>query len=768
MSRRIRNLFKAWSSNSSRRRIKRPSTISSLRLETLEGRSMLATCAPFANGDLLLTDDGTNQIEVAANGLGQVTVNGNLQLCGGFTVNAANVDYISVDGQGGADEIDLSGVTSVKFTNGALTTVVAGGDGDDTIFGSMFPDYLSGDNHLDSIIGGAGNDTLLGAAGDDELEGGAGNDLLDGGSDNNSFIFSGFTNLGTDSISPSDSNSIDTLDFSSFVAYINLDLAVTGNQLLYPSVLTLNLSSSTAIENVISTGSGANLLGNSNDNIFTFSNASQAVVFEGRGGNDTYSGIASSAYFTFQGASGLVLGDDIIDVAADILEFDFQNYAAAITLDLSTTGTFQDVATDGSATDMLSLRLDQTASFVNGVYGYNDTGVYGYSDSLTGSSIFDYLLGNGGNDSLSGGDGSDILKGSAGDDSLDGGDDADQYIYDEGGALFNHGWDTITNTDGDDEVSFVGVGQGATFRMDVWYGQTVMNNGTGNLLVITLTYGTKVRKVVGSGFGDSVHGSSEGDTIIGGGGVDWLFGLAGNDLVEGGNDGDYLWGSGGNDTLRGGDGDDLFDDNTGYQLGDDEYEGGNGNDTISSGEGNDLLNGGAGNDLYKFDSGNTRNLATDTITDASGSDTLEFSYHNLAVSVNLGTTGNQTVSTGLTLNLNSATSIENVVGSQYGDSITGNSLANNLNGNNGNDTINGGAGNDTLDGFWGDDVIHGGTGNDTLYGGEGGDVLRGEDDNDYLEGGNLSDTLNGGSGTDTQKGGSGIDALEDVIENYVA
>ena len=58
------------------------------------------------------------------------------------------------------------------------------------------------------------------------------------------------------------------------------------------------------------------------------------------------------------------------------------------------------------------------------------------------------------------------------------------------------------------------------------------------------------------------------------------------------------------------------------------------------------------------------------------------------------------------------TQIENLIGSEYADTLTGNDADNHIFGGAGGDTIRGGLGNDVLDG---------GLGNDTLIGGGGGD-----------------------------------------------
>ena len=60
---------------------------------------------------------------------------------------------------------------------------LAGGNGNDTLFGRDFNDRLDG---------GSGHDALDGGAGEDVLIGGAGNDMIEGGSGNDTAVFSGF------------------------------------------------------------------------------------------------------------------------------------------------------------------------------------------------------------------------------------------------------------------------------------------------------------------------------------------------------------------------------------------------------------------------------------------------------------------------------------------------------------------------------------------------------------------------------------------------
>lgn len=90
--------------------------------------------------------------------------------------------------------------------------------------------------------------------------------------------------------------------------------------------------------------------------------------------------------------------------------------------------------------------------------------------------------------------------------------------------------------------------------------------------------------------------------------------------------------------------------------------------------------------------------------------------------------------------LGSVADVENIVGSNFSDSISGNDLNNVLNGGAGNDFLSGGNGNDTLEGGAGDDILDGGAGDDYLFGGAGNDTLIGGAGNDKLYGGDGVDT----------------------------
>ena len=284
----------------------------------------------------------------------------------------------------------------------------------------------------------------------------------------------------------------------------------------------------------------------------------------------------------------------------------------------------------------------------------------------------------------------------------------------------------------------------------------------------------------GLGGDDEIHGGGGNDKIYGGLGNDTLYGGRGNDTLEGGDGNDILDGGGGGgttDTLDGGLGDDtyilsrsgatttsanrynvndaggesdwldfsswdiavsiLLNDDWHQYIGqntvffpyaddsgvenirgtdfNDSIRGNSQDNIIEGGLGDDYLEGQSGDDTYRFTG--AVDLGTDTIVEYGGQDALDFSGLDSEIEIDLNNVGlDQVAQDGsLLLNFNGG-HLENVVGTDYGDTITGNSLDNLLDGGAGSDTILGGLGNDTLDGGGGGgttDTLDGGLGDDT-------------------------------------------------------
>lgn len=163
-----------------------------------------------------------------------------------------------------------------------------------------------------------------------------------------------------------------------------------------------------------------------------------------------------------------------------------------------------------------------------------------------------------------------------------------------------------------------------------------------------------------------------------------------------------------------------------------------------------------GNETYIFNTSHTQ-IA---INDQGGVDTLDFSALDSGVKVNLNNRHGRTQQIGRShVGLRLQGIFENVIGTDYGDTITGNSANNLINSGDGNDVIHGLRGDDKIHGQAGDDRIFGGPGADMIWGGSGRDELRGGNGTDILIGGEDADKIRGDRGRDILIGGTGPDKL---------
>lgn len=295
-------------------------------------------------------------------------------------------------------------------------------------------------------------------------------------------------------------------------------------------------------------------------------------------------------------------------------------------------------------------------------------------DLLVGGADADTLVGLGGDDTLHGGEGDDLLMGGPGTDILDGG----------------AGNDTVSYEDAEPAGMF-------GFLLINLLGQYASMIGPNGGLLDTLV---SIENAIGSS------------------GADWLVGTAGDNHLSGGDGADTIEGKGGADVLDGGDGNDLIV--TGGIFGaaapGSLLIGGNGDDALQSGNSNDTMLGGAGNDTFSVG-----NDATMRVVDGGdGTDLLAFSSgFSAGVTVDLSLTS-QTIAPGVALTL---TSVENLNGTEAGDTLIGDANANIIYGWGGDDAIYGGAGNDGINGVDGADYIVGGAGQDGLRGGDGADTF---------------------------------------------
>lgn len=216
---------------------------------------------------------------------------------------------------------------------------------------------------------------------------------------------------------------------------------------------------------------------------------------------------------------------------------------------------------------------------------------------------------------------------------------------------------------------------------------------------------------------------------------------------------------------------------------------GAGNDTLLGGAGDDVLEGGAGADT--LDGGSDRislGQAIDPNDPGAYGDTVSYATSTAAVVLNLatGSASGGDAQGDIIVLASGVSTIENITGSKFNDSLTGDSRANRLVGGGGIDSLSGGGGDDVLIAGSGRSSLSGGDGNDNLFGGHSlvggngddilftafagqgtvlGATLSGNAGNDHLTAGAGADTLNGDAGDDVLDGGDGVDILSGGGEN---
>jgi len=359
----------------------------------------------------------------------------------------------------------------------------------------------------------------------------------------------------------------------------------------------------------------------------------------------------------------------------------------------------------------------------------NFTGTSG-DDVYSGGPDPDLILGNAGNDTLSGGDGNDTIAGDAGADAIDGGNGDDFLIS---GSLL-----TITQTPVDDagrEIDHLSGGAGNDM-LAVGYGDSA--DGGGDMDRLSLSF-------LGSPSGitmDLSHITGPTPTLL------------------------FLQGGGTIQNIE------ILDHFTGTLLGDTITVGTQpaslaidlaaGNDkVIASGSTVDFL-GGAGADTL------VSGTAPDHFDGGDGFDTADYSGYGTALSITLGAT-NDSVTMGP--GGDTLVRVEQILGTEFADSVTGGNANDAVAGNAGHDIIAGGDGSDTLDGgngndhLWGQSAGGGADGADSISGGAGLDYLQGNAGNDTLDGGNGADRIYGGANDDTIQGWFGNDTVNGNLGN---
>lgn len=707
-------------------------------------------------------------------------------------------------GGGGDDEI--RGLAGNDFGNGGAGNDFVAGDGDN--------DWVLGGSGNDQVIGGAGHDTAFGDDGDDRVYGGLGSDLVVGGRGNDEVVggagddvfrysrgdgqdvvmddyvnnwdlvwqdgvyVNGYALQSNGTVTKNgvvyfdgskwlgqydwdDENQVlkrhggasggfvasdagtDTLEFGVGIDIQDLMLKKAGNDLLIavsgendasgfdqaPDRITIKdwYSLGAPIENFVFAATGRHAVSAMNLN-------------GGSDGNDTIAGTVGQDWLTGNGGDDILDGGADIDIlsgnagsdqlkggaGSDILFGGAGNDTldGGVGADLLFGGDGDDVASYASSTAGVRAYLDAAAHSANTGDAKDDA--YTDIEGLQGSAFNDRLGGDSGNNLLDGGAGNDALYGGAGDDTYEfgrnsGSDSVHEGVY----AIDGNGQEAIQSGDADgidvlsldegislSDLTLQKIGNDLRVSVDaasaLLTGQYLAGRSVEMLqLADGLTLELARLKFAGEA------GTSADDVMLGAAGTvnDTLSGLAGDDILSS---------SLGNDSLIGGDGD----------------------DTLEGGAGADTLNGGS-------------DSVTEELPIEGGKaygDTARYVGSNAAVIVDLAaaTASGGHAAGDVLVAVNGVSSIENLAGSNFGDTLSGDARANRLAGMDGDDS---------LDGRAGDDVLIGGGGADTLYGRDGADALAGDDGDDRLEGGAGKDLLSGGAGDDQLYGDGDDDQL---------
>jgi len=815
--------------------------------------------------DVVNTLDGDGGNDILSGGLG------NDRLIGGTGNNTVSYEYATVSGVtvdldagtgtvNASDDDILSQIQNVigtgledEITGSSVVNTLSGGDGNDTFYSSGESDTINGDgstdtmdysnstgqkvsvdlsttfaqvdaiagdfsspvytdtlNSIENISGTSNDDTITGDGeanllqgndGKDTLDGAGGADVIDGGANDDLIIMSTKAEVAGDYVDGG--TGFDTINYQGLTEGITINMQGVTDVSVTVGTDT-NHHTFTGIENIIGT--------NHEDTITADGETNKIIGMEG---DDTLSGSADN----------------------DVL------YGGNEANDLTSSG--KDILNGGAG-----------------------------DDTLYGGDELDKLYGGDGKDTLYGDAGSDTLEGEAGDDLIHGGADADTIKVGLGAdtAYGEAGDDTFVfqRSDVDDDIIYGGDAGSDTGNDTVDYSKSfngmVVTLGDNNTqgTAISADQGTDtlygIENVIGSDtdvYADTITGNNLVNTLSGKAGDDTLYGKAGEDTLYGGDNNDELhggtendsisgdagddkiYGDEGADTLTGGAGDDTFIA-TNLNDGIDSIVGNSGSDTVDysvivdtdadiiatlaqtgdttldiTGGDNDVINGieniigGSGDDTF------TGSALANILNGGIGTDEVRYDYDNsTGVSVDLQN-DTATENGGV---VDTLTSIENILGSQYDDTfitatnetniidggtsddkgdtvdyssrnnaidvaLTGSTLATvtiagdtnydqiknieNVTGSTTDDTITGDnfvntllgmAGNDTLDGGGEADYISGGAGNDTIIGGTEADILFGNSGDDIFQGvGFTGDTIDGGDEVDTSRGSDTVD-----------
>lgn len=574
------------------------------------------------------------------------------------------------------EALTLAGSAAIDGWGNFENNILTGNVANNSLYGALGNDSLYGEGGNDLLYGENGNDILYGGAGEDRLDGGAGTDRAD--------YLDATSGVTVDLVAPSNNTGYAQGD-----AYIS-------------------------IEDIRGSIYNDDLRGDANAN--TIIGAAGNDIISGYAGNDTID--AGDGNDALDGGLGIDTlfggaGDDVYRIGPNSGLDTITDASGADKIILGTGTTPANVTYERLGNDLIILVSTIRAAYiVNHFIGTGTVETLEFSNGATVNLLTLALpiIATNGNDILTGGASAEIIDGLGGDDVIDGGAGNDRITGGDGDDVIEGGLgnDILSGGNGIDTVSYATAASAITVSLAITSAQNTGAAGTDTI--------STFENILGSAYNDTLTGNTGDNRIDGGAGDDTINGGAGNGTLIGGDGIDTLTYAGSSAAVT-----------VSLALTTAQATGGSGTDTVSGFENlfgstyNDRLTGDGNNNIITGGAGN------DILDGGDGVDTTSYAVATAAVVVNL-LTGTATGGGGA----DTLSNFENILGSNYNDTLTGNTSANRIEGGSGNDTIRAGDGNDTL---------YGGIGNDTLYGDVGNDTLFGDDGLDNLWGGAGADTF---------------------------
>ena len=644
--------------------------------DDLSGGSGNDTIYGRSGDDVIVAGSGDDYV---SGGDGRDTINGNegsdiLYGNGGVDVISGNDGNDNIYGGSGNDQL-FGNFGNDNIYGGSGRNTIEGNEGDDTITGGEDYDRIEGGTGNDTIFGRSGGDELYGNDGNDIISAGQGNDVLVdgkgsdtliGGADNDIFIITKNKDaIDSDSIedfNASEDRIIVKVSYKEPITFTTLQSMMSqvsdnvevnfssGQKIIIKNTLLSNLNS-----NNIAVG-----LAGGEDNDILFGTDSDNILF-GEGGSDQiYGGAGNDELWGGKGTDSLYGegGNDILKYEADA-QF-LSDTSASLVGYSSNSYTYNGNIREYYVDEDIALKhADEELSSTNwlttwttkhrrGRWGGHYNRYHSRIDYANKYATKHYLVQNFINDEQI-----NINGYNRSFDSFDGGD----------------GSDVLLMTNGDDMLALDD--------------QTSNNPNPGGARVkdISVIYANDGNDIINFTTNKYTHG----DTIIyGGNGDDRIWSSVGNDTLFGGSGNDEIFGSDGNDFISGGAGDDIL-------------VGGKGNDVIEGGDGSDVILGEEGDDIIEGGSG------ADILDGGEGNDTISYATSTSSVNVDIA---NNTASSGDATG-DVISNFENIIGSNYSDTLTGTDNDNIIEGKAGDDVLNGGLGSDTY-------IYNVGDGNDII------------------------------------------------------